>query len=224
MRLPARSFVFAPRFNSPPDRANPEGHDATGAFHVGMQLYKRFMEAQGGVVVEHLFDNTERNAARLRRGIYDAMRRNAGPNRYDAVIYFGHGFDVGLSSAKINDREPLREFADVIRDTSLPFVGVVLYACLCGADGGACFTIAERLRPWANYGMFVIGHRTVGHAYRNPMVRRFPNGGSRMGANPVQAAKWESWRIAMSDPRPSNTLWIRFPWMDAADWRAEFGS
>lgn len=223
MRLPARSFVFAPRFNAPPDRANPEGNDAAGGFHVGMQLYRQFMQAQGGVVVEHLFDNHERSEVRMRRGIYDAMRAGAGPARYDAVIYFGHGFEVGLSSAKINDRGPLREFADVIRTTSHPHVGIVLYACFCAADGGACFTIAERLMPWANSGMFVIGHRTEGHAYRNPMVRRFPNAGSPAGASPVHAAKWASWRVAMSSAHPSNTLWIRFPFMDAADWRAEFG-
>jgi hypothetical protein len=29
--------------------------------------------------------------------------------------------------------------------------------------------------------------------------------------------------MAHGDGHNSNTLWIRFPFMDAADWRAEFG-
>jgi hypothetical protein len=42
MFTPTNAFIFAPMFNQPPDGANPNGNDATGAFQPGAQCLLTF--------------------------------------------------------------------------------------------------------------------------------------------------------------------------------------
>ena len=83
MTPPEKSFVFAPLFNSPPDEANPNGHDATGAFHPGMAAYRRLYEGLGKQVVTFKFANGRgQSRDRRRQSIINAMQQSdAGPVR-----------------------------------------------------------------------------------------------------------------------------------------------
>jgi hypothetical protein len=139
------------------------------------------------------------------------MRIGAAGQRFDVVAYFGHGSPGGLLSAKFTG-EQLDRFTDCVQETSKPSVKVLLYACSCAREGGAAFRISERLRMWVRHGMLVMGHTNAGHAFRNPNVRLYPNGGAAAGRHPAPPGRHAEWARALREPR--GTLWITFPFMN----------
>jgi hypothetical protein len=218
---PDKSFVFAPLFNAPPDRANPSGHDATGAFHPGMATYKRIYEDLGRQVVTFKFDNARGVSGRRRReSILEAMQRNAGSRRYDAIVYFGHGWPHGLPSASFGE-DTLDMLSEAILCHGQPGVKVVLYACSCAAPGGYAFKLAKKLGRWSQSGMAVFGHPVDGHSFRNPAVRRYPSNRGETGQTVCPEGMFAAWREAMHGP---TAFWARMPFMTPAELTAELGA
>ncbi|HEY4250094.1 MAG TPA: hypothetical protein VGM87_02785 [Roseomonas sp.] len=210
MTPPEKSFVFAPRFNSPPDEANLGGHDATGAFHPGMERYERLYEGLGKQVVTFRFDNSRgQPAARRRQSIIDAMQRNAGSQRYDAIVYFGHGSPRGLLSASFGEGA-LDALSAAILQHCQPSVKVILYACCCAAPGGFAFKLAKQLGRWSHKGMAVLGHPTRGHSFRNPLVRRYPSDRGETGQTVCPDGMFADWQHAM---RGHAEFWALMPFM-----------
>jgi len=213
MQVPKKSFVFAPRFNQPPDHANPHGNDATGAFHPGLEQYRSLYEGLGGQVVTLLFDN-HAPAARRRSEIIDAMQRRVGTDRYDAIVYFGHGWHGGLASAGFNVAS-LDELATALRTYAKPSAKVVLYACSCAAPGGYAYKLAQRLVGFANNGFEIFGHPIEGHSFRNPMVRRYPSNRGEEGETVCPAGHFASWAETMRTGR--DHYWAKMPFMTMAE-------
>lgn len=207
---PEKSFVFAPSFNSPPDEANPSGHDATGAFHPGMERYQQLYQSLGKQVVTFRFDNSRgQPAGRRRQSIINAMQQNAGSRRYDAIVYFGHGSPRGLGSASFGE-DALDELSAAILQHSQPSVKVVLYACSCAAPGGYAFKLAKRLGRWSHKGMAVLGHPTRGHSFRNPLVRRYPSNRGETGQTVCPDGMFADWLHAMERRAE---FWAKMPFM-----------
>lgn len=210
MMPPDKSFVFAPLFNSPPDEANPNGHDATGAFHPGMAAYRRLYEGLGKQVVTFKFDNSRGQPRdRRRQSIINAMQQSAGSRRYDAIVYFGHGSPRGLVSASFGE-DALDMLSGALLQHCQPSVKVVLYACSCAAPGGYAFKLAKRLSCWSHKGMTVFGHPTAGHSFRNPMVRRYPSNRGETGETVCPDGMVADWRRAMHG---HTELWAKMPFM-----------
>jgi hypothetical protein len=203
MTPPSNAFIFAPMFNAPPDTANPQGNDATGAFQPGAQMFANYWNKQqaGSANTPLLFNNHASE-----RGRFDEILHGLAisPYQLDTVAYFGHGTEDLLVSAKIGPGY-LDEFVASLRGNCGPGATIILYACSCGAPGGIAEQIANKL---SDLSPTVFAHATAGHAFRNPVVRRFP-GGTRT-APPYKVAAWIT---AIEDT--SNDLWIRFPFMTA---------
>ena len=215
MSTPARSFACAPRFDGPPDAHNPHGHDATGAFQPGMERFRDCHAAAGGVVVPHLFNNHGVARAR-RRDILAAFERAGAAGRFDAFVYFGHGWPGGLSSGGF-DADDVPILGEAIIRLCKPDAKVVLYACSAAAPGGFAYQLGRYLGGWANHGMEVFGHPVLGHSFRNPMVRRFPSSRGETGETVAPPGQFDAWRRAMAQ----TTLWARFAFLTPAEISAE---
>lgn len=215
MTMPARSFACAPRFDSPPDAQNPQGHDSTGAFQLGLERLRDCHQAAGGTVVTHLFDNHARGQER-RRDVLTALGQATAGGRLDGFMYFGHGWPGGLSSASfgLDDVPTLAEA--IIRATN-PGAKIVLYACSAAAPGGFAYQLGRALCAWANHGMAVFGHPVLGHSFRNAMVRRFPSSRGETGETVAPPGQYDAWRRAMAN----TTLWARFAFLTPEEIRAE---
>lgn len=209
MTPPEKSFVFAPMYNETPKPGEPPKNDATGAFQPGMAIYKKLYEGMGKQVVTFKFDNTAPGKTR-RQSILDAMQRNCGGVWYDAIVYFGHGWKGGLASAGFtnDNRETL---TDAIWDYGTPGVKVILYACSCATPGGYAYKMAQDLNCWAQYGLEVFGHPSVGHSFTNPQVRRYPSSQGETGETVCPDGKVAAWMKAMRNER--DAFWARMPFM-----------
>ena len=200
MTPPTNTFIFAPLLNQPPDTANPHGNDATGAFQPGADQFQAFSR-QTGDAAKLLFNNHASDRARLNE-IVHVMQTT--PGRFDAVVYFGHGIKDLMVSAGIGQGF-LDEFVTALRGNCTSGAKIILYACSCGAPGGIAGQIADKL---SDLSVTVYSHATAGHAFLNPMVRKFP-GGTRVAPPDCIPA----WLAAFRDT--SNDLWKRFPFMTA---------
>lgn len=209
MQPPRKSFVFAPAYDERPSPANPNGRDATGAFHVGLSTWRRKYEATGGTVVTCLFDNRQSNARR-RDEILTALQRGSGGAPFDAFVYFGHGIPTGLPSAGFY-MDDAAGLAEAISRYCSVEVKVVLYACWAGAPGGFAWRIGDELKRLRNAGFSAYSHALDGHAFTNPTVRRFPSNLGQTGITVAPAGKIAQWIRAMRDPR--RELWAEFPFM-----------
>jgi hypothetical protein len=187
MDAPNRSFVFFPAHNQLPDAHNPKGNDATGAFQPGAEMYRKYYTGLGKAVVMCKFDN-QAPAEKRRAQILNAMAVGAGEAWYDAIVYFGHGYKDGMPSAGFGPNS-IGSLNDAIWNYGQYSVKVILYACSCAAEGGYAWRISESMKPWANEGYRVYGHLSAGHAFTNPQVRQYPNGGSVAGIRTAPAGK-----------------------------------
>ncbi len=209
MTPPEKSFVFAPMFNQTPKAGEPPTNDATGAFHPGMAIYKRMYEGMGKQVVTLKFDN-HAPAAQRRRQILDAMQNNCGGQWYDAIVYFGHGWKGGLASAGF-DNASRGSLTDAIWDYGTPGVKVILYACSCAEPGGYAYKMAQDLSCWAQYGLEVFGHPSVGHSFLNTQVRRYPSNLGETGETVCPDGKLKGWLKNMKSERDG--FWAQMPFM-----------
>lgn len=218
MEAPNRSFVFYPAYNSPPDEHNPHGNDATGAFQPGAEMYRRLYEGMGKTVVMCKFDNHK--GANPREQILNAMNLGAGDGWFDAIVYFGHGTKDYMVTAGFGP-ETVADFNNAVWANGQYDVKVVLYACGCAADNGIASWISDSMVPWANTGYRVYGHKVLGHAFMNPIVRHYPNIGTGNGAITCPEGKASAWIRAFNNPK--STLWARFPFMTQDEVAAELG-
>jgi hypothetical protein len=200
MNPPTNAFIFAPRFNQPPDAHNPLGNDATGAFQPGAQLFEKFCNASGSAQ-KLLFNNHASERQRFDEILHGLQ---ISPYQLDTVAYFGHGTKDLMVSAMIGPGY-LDEFVASLRGNCGSGATIILYACSCGAPGGIAEQMANKL---SDMSVTVFSHATPGHAFRNPTVRRFP-GGTRV-APPDQV---QAWIDAFKDE--DDDLWMRFPFMSA---------
>lgn len=222
MEIPEKSFVFAPMHNQQPEEGEPARHDATGAFHPGMNIYKRLYEGMGKQVVTYKFDNYA-PAAKRRTAILNAMQQNVGGQWYDAIVYFGHGWKGGLSSAGFNNSS-LDELTDAIWTHGQPWVKVILYACSCGVPGGYAHKISQKLVSWHVVGMKVFGHPSVGHSFMNPQVRRYPSNMGETGETVCPPGRVATWTKKMRDETgKQGAFWARMPFMTPEEIEAECG-
>ncbi len=217
MDAPQRSFVFYPMHNQAPDVHNPQGNDATGAFHPGAAMYQKYYTKLGCDVTMCKFDNHLPGDQR-RAQILNALAIGAADGWYDAIVYFGHGYKDGMPSAGFALKS-IDELTNAIWSYGQYSVKVVLYACSCAIDGGYAWRISEAMKPWAQEGYGVYGHSSAGHAFMNPQVRQYPNGGAVTGIKTAPAGKIPAWIKALNDPK--STLWLRFPFMSEEEIAAE---
>ncbi|WP_043363130.1 hypothetical protein [Belnapia sp. F-4-1] len=217
MNAPQRSFVFYPMHNQPPDKANPLGNDATGAFQLGAALYEKYFTKLGCDVTMYMFDN-HLPAEQRRAQIINALCIGTGGGWYDAIVYFGHGYPDGMPSAGF-DLKSIDQLTNAVWACGQYSVKVVLYACSCGVDAGYAWRISEAMKPWAQEGYGVYGHASDGHAFSNAQVRQYPNGGAVTGIKTAPAGKIPAWVKSFADPK--STLWLRFPFMGAEEIAAE---
>ncbi len=203
---PTNAFIFAPLLNEPPNHANPNGNDATGAFQLGANQFETFCNQNGQS--QKLFFN---NGA-SERGIFNEILHGLAiaPAQLDTVAYFGHGTKDLMASAKIGPGF-LDEFVTSLRGNCGSQAIIILYACSCGAPGGIAEQIANKL---SDLSVTVFSHAVDGHSFRNPVVRRFPGGTRVAPPDRVQA-----WLDAFKDE--SDDLWMRFPFMTDGEIRAE---
>jgi hypothetical protein len=206
MNPPTNAFIFAPAFNQPPDKANPKGTDASGAFQPGAQLFQDFCNANGSAQ-KLLFNNHASDQGRFNEILHGLQ---IAPAQLDTVVYFGHGEANLMASARIGP-DLLDGFVASLRGNCGSGATIILYACSCGAPGGIAEQIATKL---SDMSVTVFSHATDGHAFRNPVVRRFP-GGTRV-APPDQVSGWLK---AFADE--SDDLWMRFPFMSADEIHSE---
>jgi hypothetical protein len=207
MFTPTNAFIFAPMFNQPPDGANPNGNDATGAFQPGAQMFSAFCTRNGATVTTVLFNNHASGEQRRNEILHNLA---IAPAQIDTIAYFGHGTGDWLASAAIGS-SALSDFIASLRGNCGFTPTIVLYACSCGAPNGIASKIADGLSDVLGK---VYGHATAGHAFRNPTVRAFP-GGTRV----APADNIRGWVEAFNDPK--NDLWIRFPFMTDDEIAAE---
>src|SRR5262249_7696447 len=128
------------------------------------------------------------------------------PEGLDAVVYFGHGWEHGLASAKFNDEIPrygsaeqVNQLARAISLGSRHDVRVILYACRAGALHDS---FAKRVSMALNHhDALVYAHELVpgtpsgdGHSFCNPYVTVWDK--SHRGRYVIQphSPLWNSWR------------------------------
>jgi hypothetical protein len=196
-------------------------------------------------------DRRRRVTAATRQPMLSAIEGWAG-SPLKAVAIFCHGDAVWLQLGF--QLSTLLSLAEAIASKAAPDVRVILFACLTGASpeeqgefpygangarkrqrlrhllterpagaGGMAFTLRNLLVA-TNPDASVIAHTTLGHATRNPWVRRFSGPADSAGEWVVPPAGrgeegfelWQRWRNTLNDPfnaeRPSTLLW-RFPFM-----------
>lgn len=201
MTPPLNAFVFAPKFNH-------KGNDATGAFLPGAKAFVKWCLGQNDDSARKLeFQNQGTD-----RIVFNEILHGLAisPYQLDAIAYFGHGTEDMMVSARIGHGF-FDEFVASIRANAGMNVNIMLYACSCGVPGGFALKLATAL---SDLNATVYSHASVGHSFRNPMVRKFP-GGTKVCPDGMVPA----WRRAFADER--NDLWIRFPFMTDDEIRAE---
>ena len=206
-----RGVVFCPAHNSPGKR------DATGAF---IPEGQRFADEFGLDV--YRFDNRNKPWKR-RREVERALAQY--PNA-EVVGFFCHGFKTGLQTGhRLWAMDGLVE----LLSQCTPGVKVYLAACstardkdaadrddrtdAVGGEGGFADKLRDEIvakRGESNPGGWIDAHATLGHATRNPYVRRFelvsPNEGATWIVEP-QSDRWVRWKRALR----TTDLRIRYP-------------
>src|SRR5205085_10133659 len=131
------------------------------------------------------------------------------PEGLDAVVYFGHGWEHGLSSARFNDEAARYGSADQVDDLARAIsmvskhdVRVIFYACRAGALGDS---FAKHISMALNNGdALVYAHELVpgtpygdGHSFCNPYVTVWDK--SHLGRFVIEphSTYWNAWREAM---------------------------
>lgn len=162
-----------------PDTGTP-WRDATGVFLPGMRQCGAWLRSLGHDVVGASIDNSQAPSA-IRRDVRDVIE-DIVPDRL-VVLCHGLRGSVQLLGGPL----AIPSLVQVL-PPNLRFIS--LLACLSGATNG----YAEALSKAAG-GIAVLGHPTVGHAFRNPRVVTYWNGTSREDTHtPAQMAAADRWK------------------------------
>jgi hypothetical protein len=215
------AFIFA-------SSVNKHKGDATHAFVPGAQIFKKLHEVPQEIC---FFDYRDKDRARTQ--ILHALLTTPceDPEGLDAVVYFGHGWEHGLSSARFNDETArygsaaqVAELAQAISMVSKHDVRVILHACRAGAladsfakhislalKSSDALVYAHELVPGSPHG--------DGHSFCNPYVTVWDK--THLGRFVIapHSTYWNAWRQAMKAAKASrkaaedNPLWACFPFM-----------
>ena len=223
-----RVLCFVPKFNS-------EGKkDATGAFQPEAAA---FIKAIGGGVI-YQFDNSKpmpMRRAEVMQALSSAEQDMPFFMGVTSVAFFCHGWQDGIQAGFTRKTVgPLAMSIDVIarKAAKRDDVVVPLYCCSTGEDpqddpitaaGTGDDSFADKLRDaLCNFGQVhcrVVGHTTVAHTTKNPMVlfmdgMGVPDGG--VGGYPPVSPKsinWAAWKKALQ----TTDLRYRMPYMSPAE-------
>jgi hypothetical protein len=174
--------------------------DSSGAFVPGAQ---RWAAALKGTY------KTFNNLQNSNKNFMDEVA--AAPDNLDIFAYFGHGWKNQLGSCSINNEQDIDAFAKLLKTKLKPSATVVLYACLAGIEGGFSSTLQRKL----GQGIWVYGHKTVGHSFANPDVtevqqERKPEFKVLDFRNADSARSlYDPWCVSLQ----YTDMWIRFPIM-----------
>jgi len=214
---------------------NVEGKkDVTGAF---LPEANAFIAASGGSGKIVAFDNSKSLAAR-RKEVLNYLTSCGPTSGYTSVAFFCHGWLNGIQAGfqRRHVGELAAAIAKLIHEDD---VIVPLYCCSTGKDeqddpltaaGTGDDSFADKLRDaMCAEGIVqcrVMGHTTVAHTTKNPMVlfmdgMGVPEGGVG-GYPPVspKSANWKKWKKALQ----TTDLRFRMPYMTAAEIHAELTS
>lgn len=209
----AQILAFAPQYNS-------EGKkDATGAFIPEAKAFVKCW-ADGQLV---LVDN-RKPFARMAEDVLTAIEQNSD---FDTVAFFCHGTSKKLQLGfSLNNVHVLAKALD---DCSVPYDDprIVLYACSAGSsdqpggDGGFADILRDELCLSGRTHNSVDAHTTVGHATKNPYVRRFEGGGTQKGGMggyylvTPNSNSWKRWvSLLKATPKNETPLRFEFPFLE----------
>jgi hypothetical protein len=221
-----RVLCFVPKFNS-------EGKkDATGAFQPEAATFIKLAKAGSEI---YLFDNSVPLPVR-RKEVLAKLKASVNKG-FTSVSFFCHGWQDGIQAGYT--RKSVAELAQAINEIVYPkpnsvaeTVVIPLYCCSTGEDpqddpltaaGTGDDSFADKLRDAlcavGQVNCRVMGHTTVAHTTRNPMVlfmdgMGIPTGGVG-GYPPVspKSANWTAWKKALQN----SDLRFRMPYMSPAE-------
>jgi hypothetical protein len=232
------TFIFVSSHNHP-DKWSDEKqkmvpvHDGDTFLH-GAQVFKKIHK-----IPQEIFTfNYHHKNRDLRRDIIHALTTTPcdDPAGLDAVVYFGHGWEHGLSSAGFNDdaakygsTSEIQALAQAIVQASKHNVRVIFYACKAGWRGNDApnaphlkhgESIAKEIsRYFMCSDAKVFGHELVpggsgggnGHSYCNPYVTRWEKG--RLGEYVVKPGSelWGAWRTEMELAKRDSRTAEKYP-------------
>ncbi len=195
--LMIRAFAISAGQNHP--NTQKYKSDATGAFIPGAQ---KFATAYG--CSWKTFNNigtTDEVRRRFLKTIDDSC-----PGGTNLFAYFGHGTKDGLVSAECFTSQ-VETLLGVLKPKLSTPCAIVLYACSAGIAGGFTGSLREKFGE----AVYVYGHTTAKHAFKNPDVsvectsasptfRLLYAPGSDLRNEWAEALEWSD-------------LWLRFPLM-----------
>jgi hypothetical protein len=200
------------------DHDTPPKSDAKRVFRPESERFCDEATAAGWSCTRAPFDNRASLPAR-RKEVEALIAKRPGPGgtgKWGAIAFFCHGFRTGLQTGH-NTLVQARRLADVIATHAESPAIITLYACDAGRDGdadrrddvqgqgpGGDGGFADKLRDVlsAEHRMHghVDAHASLGHATKNPFVRRFWMDGQ-------SAAIGGDWLIATGSP--AWRAWVR---------------
>ena len=170
----------------------------------------RRFRATHGIQLDDMIPVSTKQPLMLRRWkVMRELKKRKG-QRYDAVVFFCHGWKNKIQLGF--KRKSIPALARRLGEMAGRRLTVVLYCCSCAVPGG----IAEHLRNEMVdvHECQVTGHVTAGHTTRNPYVRNYMwKNGQKIDWNTMyrKFKLWQSWRLNLSE---DDTFRFRFPFMD----------
>jgi hypothetical protein len=208
-------FIFATRIDNPK-----YGHDATGAFKIGAEGFKKVHNIKQNIC---WFDWHDKDASLRRQILHGLTTASSGTDGLDVVAYFGHGISNSLTSAgfysKKNSPEitpDVRSLATAIIMNCKPNVRVVLYCCSAGELTNSFASALSSALLGTN--AVVFGHTNAKHSYCNPYVGVFD--ANHMGHYFVTpyGQIWKPWVAELNKATGAHPekhpLWAQYPFLN----------
>jgi hypothetical protein len=221
-KKPLNAFIFASGFNK-------EGRtDASGAFVPHSREFKRIHKIPQNI----FYFNHSHHGQDVRDAIWHKLLTVdcADPDGLDAVVYFGHGWEHGLSSASFNDGVPkygsqdqVEALAMAISAVSKDNVRVIFYACKAGWLGDSFASKISQALHCKHAKVFA--HELVpggsgggnGHTICNPYVTVWEKNKKGRYLIPKTSEHWSAWfdgmQAAKNGHELKHQLWAQFPFM-----------
>lgn len=129
----------------------------------------------------------------------------------DLFAYFGHGYNTQLGG-HILTKEDIGMLADALKPKMKPGASIVFYSCLAGSSGGLTTMLLDKI----GLGVWVYGHTTAAHSFKNPAVSEVHSGDGpkfKMLSGLFGPGLQAAWGEALE----RTDLWLRFPLMQHDD-------
>ena len=133
------------------------------------------------------------------------------PASLDMFAYFGHGYNDQLGGHILTDADR-KLLADALKPKISPGGSIVFYSCLAGSANGLTTSLLNKI----GNGVWIYGHTTTAHSFKNPDVSEVHNGdGLRFRMLPdIYGPKLKA---AWIEALERTDLWLRFPLMHHVD-------